>query len=194
VSVVLLASATAARMGAVPVAAHQLGMQVFSFSALCLDALAVPAQVLTGQAWGAGMPETGHVAVRRTLRFGAIAGATIGTIVAVTSGVLARPFTADQDVIDASRPVFVILGAVIAIGAFAWVLDGALLGVADYAGLRRVTVLAAAAFWPVPLIVLGFDLGLVALWIGLLWWMVVRTALIARRWSRQTGVVHRERR
>jgi hypothetical protein len=85
-------------------------------------------------------------------------------------------------------------GRVIAIGAFAWVLDGALLGVADYAGLRRVTVLAAAAFWPVPLIVLGFDLGLVALWIGLLWWMVVRTALIARRWSRQTGVVHRERR
>jgi putative MATE family efflux protein len=184
VSVVILASATAARLGAVPLAAHQLGMQVFSFSALCLDALAVPAQVLTGQAHGAGSPGDGRIAVARTLRLGALCGGAIGVLVIAAHAILARPFTDDAAVVDASRPVFVILGAVIAIGAFAWVLDGALLGAADYAGLRTVTILAAASFWPVPFVVRGLDLGLTALWCGLLWWMCVRTALIAHRWTR----------
>jgi putative MATE family efflux protein len=187
VSVLILATATVARLGTVPLAAHQLALQLFSLFALILDALAVPAQVLSGQAIGAGQPRMARTMVNRTMVIAGFVGLAIAVILIVSRTVLARPFTADSAVRAAIPTIFVLLAVQLLLGAFAFTLDGALFGVSDYVGLRKITLMAAASFWPVPFIIRGFDLGLRSVWIGLVWWMLVRTALIYRRWGQLTG-------
>jgi len=187
VSVFVLASATAARLGDDSLGAHQIGMQLFTFLALSLDAIAVPAQVFTGQAIGAGRPGDAHAAVRRCLVLGLYAGTAVGVIVAATSGVLAHVFTDDGDVRSRAVGVLVLLGVAQVPGAVAFVLDGALLGAADYRGLQRATMGAAALFIPIAVLVLADrDLGVVTLWLGLIVWMTARAGLNSRRWRRLT--------
>lgn len=183
VSVFVLASATAARLGDAPLGAHQIGMQLFAFLALSLDALAVPAQVFTGQAIGAGRPRDAPGVVRRCRQLGVLVGIGIGAIVAATSGVLAAVFTKDGAVRSEAIVVLLILGVMQVPGAIAFVLDGALLGAADYRGLQRATIGATATFIPVAVAVLMFpSLGLVTLWAGLFAWMCMRAWLNSRRW------------
>ena len=52
----LAAAGVAARAGTVPLAAHQIALQLFFFLALVLDAYAIAGQTLVGQALGRGRP------------------------------------------------------------------------------------------------------------------------------------------
>ena len=179
----VLASATAARLGDAELGAHQITMQLFTFLALSLDAIAVPAQVFTGQAFGAGDRREEDEVVRRCLVIGVLVGAVIGVLVIALSGVLSQLFTDDPEVTSAAMPILIVLGILQFPGAVAFVLDGALLGAADYLGLRRATLKAACLFVPIAVAVIAFDrLVLTALWIGLLVWMCARAWLNSRRW------------
>ena len=184
VTVFVLASATAARLGTSSLGAHQIGMQLFTFLALSLDALAVPAQVFTGQAIGAGRPTEAAGAVTRCLVLAVGVGVVVGGVVAASSGVLAGVFTHDHAVTAKAVVVLVLLGATQVPGAIAFVLDGALLGAADYRGLQRATIGAALTFAPFAAAVLAVHrLGLVTLWAGLFAWMCMRALLNWQRWQ-----------
>ena len=52
----LTAAAVAARMGTAQIAAHQIGLQLWEFTALLLDSFAIAAQSLVGAALGASDP------------------------------------------------------------------------------------------------------------------------------------------
>ena len=75
-----------------------------------LDALAVPAQVMTGQALGAGQGWRAELVVARVLRIGLIVGLAVGGVVALLAPVLPRLFTGDDDVVRAALPVLLLLG------------------------------------------------------------------------------------
>jgi putative MATE family efflux protein len=187
VSVLLVASAAAARLGTVPLAAHQLGMQLYAFCAFILDALAVPAQVLSSQARGAGQPQVARLVVRRTLVVAAWVGLGIAVALVALRTIIPRAFTDDVLVRSAASTILVLLALNLMLGAVAFVLDGALFGASDYQGLRNVTLMAAVAFWPLPPLIIAFGGGLEALWWALVWWMTIRTALIAWRWRHLDG-------
>jgi len=57
--VVLVAAGVVARSGAAPLAAHQIALQLWLFLALVLDAYAIAAQTLVGQALAYGVKVTG---------------------------------------------------------------------------------------------------------------------------------------
>jgi putative MATE family efflux protein len=188
VGVFLLATSVAARLGDAELGAHQIGMQLFTFLALSLDALAVPAQVLTGQALGAGQGWQADIVVRRVIRIGVVVGALVGTAVAALSPLLPRLFTSDPDVVDAAATVLLLLGLMQLPASVAFVMDGALLGASDFAGVQRLMVVAFLLVLPLLLAVLRWpEAGLAALWGGLVIWMTARAALTWRRWQSRSS-------
>ena len=66
----LSATAVAARFGAASVAAHQIALQLWFFTALVLDALAIAAQALVGAALGAGDIAGARALARRVALIG----------------------------------------------------------------------------------------------------------------------------
>ena len=58
----LVAAGVAARMGTAQIAAHQIGMQLWEFTALLLDSFAIAAQSLVGAALGASRRARGPAA------------------------------------------------------------------------------------------------------------------------------------
>jgi Na+-driven multidrug efflux pump len=68
------------------------------------------------------------------------------------------------------------------------VLDGLLLGAAEYATLRRSMLLALLAFVPLAAATLAdHRLGIVGIWLALTCWLAARCALLGRRWARVVG-------
>jgi putative MATE family efflux protein len=188
VSVFVLATSVAARLGDAELAAHQIGMQMFTFLALALDALAVPAQVLTGQAIGAEESWRAEVVVDRVRRVGLVVGALVGGCLAALSPVLPTLFTADPEVIDDATTVLLLLAVMQLPAAVAFVMDGALLGASDFRGVQRLMVIAFFIALPFLAAVLRWpQLGLAGLWGGLNAWMVARAGLTSRRWRVDLG-------
>ena len=79
----LVATAVAARLGPVDLAAHQVAFEVWSFLALGLDAIAIAGQALVGRALGAGDGAMARGAGRRMIELGVAAGIVVGVAVAV---------------------------------------------------------------------------------------------------------------
>lgn len=172
-----LATSTAARMGAAPLAGHQIALQVWSLLALSTDAIAVAAQALVGTALGAGDVARARLVGRRAVRIGVGVGIVACAAVAALAPVLPVLFTGDGAVRDAARVALLGVALSQVPGAIAWALDGVLLGAGDFAYAKWVTLAALAAFVPVAAVVATSDgLGVGWLWIGLTGWLAVRAA------------------
>ena len=71
--------------------------------------------------------------------------------------------------------------------ALAFVLDGLILGISDYAAMRRAMLLAILAFAPMAALTLRFHwLGLPGIWTALGLWLAARSALLGYRWREET--------
>src|SRR4029453_2943698 len=70
----LSATAVAARFGVAGLGAHQIALQLWFFSALALDAVAIAAQSLVGAALGAGDAHRARDVARRVTLAGGLAG------------------------------------------------------------------------------------------------------------------------
>jgi len=178
-----LGTAVAARSGTAALGAHQIAFELWSFLALLLDAVAIAGQALVGRLLGAGDADGARAAGRRMLRWGLVAGAAAGAVIAALRGVLPRLFTDDAAVVAVCATLLVVVATLQPVNALVFVLDGVLIGAGDLRFLARAMVLAAAVFVPAALAVLILDLGVVWLWgaIGLL--MAARLAALAVRFA-----------
>ena len=70
-----MAAGVAARAGTADLGAHQIALQLFFFLALVLDAYAIAAQTLVGQALGGGRPDDARATARRVAGWGLGTGA-----------------------------------------------------------------------------------------------------------------------
>src|SRR5436309_6361326 len=77
-----VATAVAARMGDAQLAAHQIGMQIWIFCALFLDATAIAAQALVGRLLGADETEVAEALARRLLMAGLGLGLAFAAVLA----------------------------------------------------------------------------------------------------------------
>ena len=179
-----LATAVAARVGPVTVAGHQIALQIETFLALSVDALAIAAQAITGSLLGEGDLEEARRTGRRLVRIGLWVGAALAVVVVATSPVVARIFTTDPAVVRTARDALLVVGLMQVAGALVFVLDGVLMGASDFRFLQWATVAALASYVPFAMAVLRFrHLGIVGVWSGLLVWMLVRLAFNARRFA-----------
>ncbi len=168
-------TAIAVRVDDATLAAHQITLTMFFFLALSLDALAVPAQTLVAEGLGGGnQREAGRVA-RRVVVLSLWTAASVAALVALGAPLLARLFSADAAVVSRATSGLLLLAALLFPGAIAFAYDGVLIGAGDYRflGLAAFGYLLAVA--PIAAVVLAVPgLGIAGIWLGLIFWMVIR--------------------
>lgn len=175
VSSLSLATAAAAEVGTVAVAAHQVVAQVWFLLAMLVDAIAIAAQALVAEE----VAVDGHAARRlagRLFRWGVWAGAGLAVAIVVLRGPLASAFAPDEAVRLAIVGVLPIAAAMQPLAAWLFVADGVFLALLA----TRLLALSTAAGFVAVAVVLG--LSLASGW-GLagVWWAM--TAMVAARSS-----------
>jgi putative MATE family efflux protein len=182
----LTTTAIAARLGPVPLGGQQVAMRVWYLLSILLDALAVPAQVYVSSALGAGDPDHARLVGRRSLALGLVAGCVLAVITAAMAPLVPAAFTHDPAIRHAATIALLVSALTQPLAALAFVLDGLVLGISDYAAMRTAMIVAALAYAPAGALVLVFHgLGLPGIWLALGVWLAVRSAMLGRRWSRQ---------
>ena len=169
-----VATAVASRMGAAPLAAHQVAFQLWSFLALSLDAVAIAAQAMVGRLLGAGDAEGARDASRRMVEWGLLAGVALGGLVALLRPALAPLFSDDQAVVHLTRQVLWVVAILQPLNAVVFVLDGVLIGAGDLRFLAGAMVSAFAVYLPAA--VLAGTAGGTLLWL----WGAITLLMVAR--------------
>ncbi len=177
----LTAAAVAARMGAAQLGAHQIALQLWTFSALILDSFAIAAQSLVGAALGAGAVAGARRVAGRVARYGLAGGLLFGLLVAVGGFLLPPLFTSSADVIHQAHVLWPWFAAMQPAAGVVFALDGVLLGAGDAAFMRTLTLIAAlGAYVPLALAALHFGWGIGGVWAGLTAFVLVR--LVGMLW------------
>jgi putative MATE family efflux protein len=178
----LSAAAVATRFGASSAAAHQIVLQLWSFMALVLDAVAIAAQSLVGAALGAGGVARARALAGQVARYGLVLGLGFGALFAALAGVLPPVFTPDAAVLAAVPLAWWFFVALQPVAGVVFALDGVLLGAGDAAFLRTSTLAAALlGFLPLVWASLAFGWGLVGIWTGLAAFMLLRLVAVGVR-------------
>ena len=180
-AVVIGTTSLAARTDEPTLAAHQIAVSILALIALALDALAIPAQTIVAEQLGAGdrpaAADTGHRVVRLTIW---CAGA-VAVVVLACSSLIPRVFTSDGAVISRATGAFVVMALMLVPAGIAYALDGVLIGAADYGFLGLAAFAYLAVLVPLGALVHGLDLGIIAIWVILLTWMLLRSTVNVRR-------------
>lgn len=178
----LSAAAVATRFGAATVAAHQIVLQLWSFMALVLDAVAIAAQSLVGAALGSGGADRARAVARQVTRYGLGLGVGFGLLFAALVGVLPPVFTPDAAVLAVVPVAWWFFAALQPVAGVVFAIDGVLLGAGDAAFLRTSTLAAAAlGFLPPIWASLAFGWGLAGIWSGLSAFMLIRLVAVGLR-------------
>jgi putative MATE family efflux protein len=171
----LVAAGVAARMGTAQIAAHQIGMQLWEFTALLLDSFAIAAQSLVGAALGASDARTARQLARRVARWSAAAGTAFALFYGAGWWVIPRLFSSSPAVWHQAHllwPWFVVM---LPAAGIVFGLDGVLIGAGDVAFLRTITLIAAlGAFVPLTFAAAYWDWGIGGVWAGLTSFIAVR--------------------
>lgn len=175
----LLTTWTAARSGAVALAAHQVGFTIWSFLQYVLDALAIAGQTLIGQALGASRPDEARALSRRMTGWSLCAGLLLGGVTLLVRHPLAALFTPDPGVRDAVTAVLVVIGCTLVIASWVTLFDGVLIGAGDGPYLARASLITLAVYAPLALAVARFTPGGVP---GLVWlWLAFTLGFMGAR-------------
>ncbi|WP_020525681.1 MATE family efflux transporter [Catelliglobosispora koreensis] len=185
----LSATAVAARFGTSTLAAHQVALQLWFFTALILDAVAIAAQSLIGAELGAGNAERARQLARQITLIGAASGLMFALLIAVGAAWVPGWFSSDPEVHRQAMiawPWFVLTQP---LAGIVFALDGVLIGAGDVRYMRNLTWVATlGGFFPAIWIAYLLDWGIGGIWAGLMLFIVIRLiALLARlksgRWA-----------
>jgi Na+-driven multidrug efflux pump len=185
----LSAAAVAARMGTAQIAAHQIGLQLWEFTALLLDSFAIAAQSLVGAALGAADEAAAHRLAWQVARWGGYAGVAFGAVYGALWAVLPHVFTSSHAVLHQAHVLWPWFAGMLPAAGVVFALDGVLIGAGDVAFLRTITVVAGVgAFAPLCWLALRWHWGIGGVWAGLTAFVVVRlVGMVARtrggRWA-----------
>lgn len=160
---ILVTFAAATQQGVTELAALQVGIALFNLMAFVLDALAIAGQAMIGHGLGRGDPSRVRAISTRLIRFGLVAGAAIGLLLAALSPVLGAAFTGDETVRAQLVPVILVLALSLPLCGFVFVLDGVLIGAGDGRYLAITGIINVVCYLPL----LGLSLGsFTLLWIA----------------------------
>jgi Na+-driven multidrug efflux pump len=157
-------------------------LQLWFFLALVLDAIAIAAQSLVGEALGSARRGAARALAAQVTRYGLVFGVAFGVLFAALAGVLPHAFTTDVAVLAAVPVAWWFFVAIQPVAGVVFALDGVLLGAGDAAYLRTTTLAAAlVGFLPLIWASLAFGWGLAGIWTGLTVFMLLRLAAVGLR-------------
>ena len=191
----LTAAAVAARMGTAQLAAHQIALQLWEFTALLLDSFAIAAQAVVGAALGGGDIDTARRTAWRVARYGLWAGIFFGAMIGAGALILPPLFTGSAPVLHQAHLLWPWFAGMQPAAGVVFALDGVLIGAGDVAFMRTLTVVAAVgAFVPLDLAALHWHWGIGGVWAGLTAFVVVRLVGMLIRTARGEWAVAGEQR
>jgi MATE family, multidrug efflux pump len=171
----LTAAGVAARMGTAEIAAHQIGLQLWEFTALLLDSFAIAAQSLVGAALGAADPATARAIAWQVSRWGLYAGVGFAAFYAAGWILIPQAFTSSPDVLDQAHILWGWFVGMLPAAGIVFALDGVLIGAGDVGFMRTITIIAAVfAFAPLNIAALVWHWGIGGVWAGLTAFVAVR--------------------
>ena len=178
----LSAAGVAARMGTAQIAAHQIGLQLWEFTALLLDAFAIAAQSLVGAALGGADAGTARTMAWQVARWGAYAGAVLGVLYTAGWFVIPELFSSSIAVQHQAHLLWPWFVGMMPASGLVFALDGVLIGAGDVAFLRTITLIAGVLFFaPLSIAALHWHWGIGGVWAGLTAFIGVRlVGMIAR--------------
>jgi putative MATE family efflux protein len=179
----VLATAAAARLGSVDLAAHQIAFEVWAALALGLDAIAIAGQAMIGRFLGAGRAADARAAARRMIEWGVLAGVAFGAVVAALHGAIPHLFSSDEAVVTLAGFLLLWAAAMQPVCGVVFVLDGVLIGAGDMRFLAWSMAVAAVVFAPLALGVAWLDAGIGWLWAALYVLMLARAAALVGRFA-----------
>jgi Na+-driven multidrug efflux pump len=166
----LLTVIVATHLGTTALAGHQVVNSIWNFAAFALDALAIAAQALVGQAVGARDRAATSAVLRRTLQWGVGAGVVLGLIIGLLSPLLAPLFSSEASVQRVVIAGLITAAVFMPIAGWVFILDGVLIGAGDGIYLAKVGVINFVAYLPVAFAVYALApsgaAGLVWLWVA----------------------------
>jgi putative MATE family efflux protein len=178
----LVATGVVARAGTASLGAHQIAVQLFFFLALVLDAYAIAAQTLVGQALGGGRPDDARATARRVTWWGLGTGLAVAVLLLALRPVVLPLFTDDPAVVGQATVAWWFLAAMQPVAGVVFALDGVLMGAGDVGYLRTVTIGAAVVgFLPLSLLALPLGWGLAGVWTGLTLFIGLRLVAVLAR-------------
>ena len=181
----MVAAGVAARMGTAQIAAHQIGMQLWEFTALLLDSFAIAAQSLVGAALGASHARVARQLAGQVSRWSFGAGTAFAAVYAAGWSVIPRLFTSSPAVLHQAHVLWPWFVVMLPAAGIVFGLDGVLIGAGDVAFLRTITIVAAlGAFVPLTLAASHWDWGIGGVWAGLTAFIMVR--LVGMVWRART--------
>jgi len=191
----LVATGVVARAGTAELAAHQIAIQLFFFLALVLDAYAIAAQTLVGQALGAARPAAARATARRVTLWGLGTGVVVAAALLALRPVVLPLFTDDPAVVAQATVAWWFLAGMQPLAGVVFALDGVLMGAGDVGYLRSVTIGAAlVGFVPLSLLAVPLGWGLAGVWTGLTLFIALRLVgvlvrVAGERWLRAPDTV-----
>jgi putative MATE family efflux protein len=178
----LVATGVVARAGTASLGAHQIAVQLFFFLALVLDAYAIAAQTLVGQALGGSRPDDARATARRVTWWGLGTGVAVAVLLLALRPLVLPLFTDDPSVVAQATVAWWFLAAMQPLAGVVFALDGVLMGAGDVGYLRTVTIGAAlAGFLPLSLLALPLGWGLTGVWTGLTLFIALRLVAVLVR-------------
>ena len=179
----VVATATAARIGLADLGAHQIVSELFAFSALGLDALAIAAQGMIGTLLGAGDPTSARDVGRRVLWWGLVCGLAAALLAVGLRPVLPQLFSADPAVVSLAGFLMLHLALMLPLNGMVFALDGILIGAGDLRYLAGAMTIASTVFVPLAVGVRIADAGIGWLWGVLVVFMGARLVGVALRFA-----------
>jgi putative MATE family efflux protein len=184
-----VAGAVITRFGDASIAAHQIAFQLWIFLALVLDAVAIAGQVLVGRALGAGDTDRAFEASARMIWLAVYAGAAFAAALLLLEPVLPRAFTGDDLVLERAAAIWLLFALMQPLNGAVFALDGILIGASDGPYLAWSMVASFAVSASLSLAALAFDWGIVGVWASLVALILVRLALMLRRFRGRRWLV-----
>jgi putative MATE family efflux protein len=184
-----LAGAIVTRFGDASIAAHQIAFQLWLFLALVLDAVAIAGQVVVGRALGAGDQERAYEASARMIWLSVYGGVLFGAVLLAVGDVLPQAFTSDELVLERVAAIWLLFALMQPLNGAVFALDGILIGAGDGPYLAWSMVASFVASAAVALAAYSFDWGIAGVWTALVVLIVVRLALMWRRFASRRWLV-----
>jgi putative MATE family efflux protein len=185
----VIAAAIAARLGTIDVAAHQIGMEVWSLLALALDAVAIAGQALVAQELGASRVEQAREASRRMIGMSVQAGLLFAVVLLAGRTWFPLVFSDDPAVTELAAFVLLFVAMMQPLNAVVFALDGILIGAGDLRFLAQAMVVAFAVFVALAVGVWATGAGMGWLWAAIVGLMVARMLPLWHRFRTERWIV-----
>ncbi|XP_017976827.1 PREDICTED: protein DETOXIFICATION 44, chloroplastic isoform X3 [Theobroma cacao] len=181
-----LATSLAARQGPIPMAGHQICIQVWLAVSLLTDALALSGQALLATDYSQENYQQARRVIYSVLLIGLGTGFSLAVFLFLGFGAFSGLFSTDSEVLQIALSGTLFVASSQPVNAIAFVLDGLYYGVSDYeyAAVSMVLVgLISSAF----LLVAAPVFSLAGVWTGLFLFMALRVVAGIWRLGTKTG-------